>query len=374
MSTIRYGLIGAGYLGKALVRALNRHDDATITAIFDPLTGDAFAAEFGATVYADWKELCAADDVDAVIVASPNWAHHEQVVEAARLGKAVFCEKPVALSYEHTVNMVEAARASGSLFMVGHVTHFMSGVRRAKELIAEGAIGDIVFCRAVRNTWEGQRDGSSWKKQQALSGGHLYHHIHELDLVLSLLGEASTVTMVGGNVAHRGVGEGSEDDVLAALLEYDGTRFAAIEYGSAFRWTEHYVLIEGTLGAIRLGMQGDGCELRTPDRVERFPLHRTPEEEESRAAFYNRGERDASALFGTPDADVPLWMAGILEEETDYFHALMLGGEVREEFRSLTDGSAALASLATADAMMLSQREGRKAAVTDITAGTPANV
>lgn len=64
----------------------------------------------------------------------------------------------------------------------------MNGVRRAKQLIAEGAIGDVLFCRGVRNGWEGPQPQVVWKKQRAMSGGHLCHHIHEHDLIQSILG------------------------------------------------------------------------------------------------------------------------------------------------------------------------------------------
>lgn len=366
MTTIRYGLIGAGYLGQALARAFAARVDAVVTVVYDPAVDAALLTELGARGVDDWRDVCTAADVDAVIIASPNWAHHEQVIAAAEHGKAVFCEKPVALSHAHVSDMVRACADARVLFMAGHVTHFMPGVRRAKQLVAEGTIGDIVYCRAVRNTWEAQRDEKSWKKQRALSGGHLYHHIHELDLVLALLGDASTATMVGGNVAHHGEHDGDEDDLLAMLLEFDGRRFAALEYGSAFRWPEHHVLIQGTLGAIRLGLQGDGCELRTPERSERFLLHRDETEEQSRADFYQRGEKDAGALFGTPDTAVPAWLGGIIAEETAYFDGLLRGETPLAEFAALTDGSAALASLAAADALTLSREQGRKVRIAEV--------
>lgn len=366
---VRYGLVGAGYLGKALARSFAALPGASITAVFDPADAETVAAQFGARVELDWRALCAADDVDVVVIASPNWAHHEQAVEAAKNGKAVFCEKPVALSYAHASEMIDACSEAGVLFMAGHVTHFMSGVRRAKQLIADGTIGDLVFVRAIRNTWEGARSAVSWKKQRAASGGHLYHHIHELDLVQALLGPATIATMVGGNVAHHGPNDGDEEDLMLLSLEFAGSSFAALEYGSAFRWPEHFVLIQGTKGAIRLGMEGDGCELRTPERSERFLLHRSEEEEASRKSFYTQGDKDAATVFGTPDTDVPAWIGGIVEEETAYFHSLMQGGEVNSEFASLTDGSAALSSMAAADALTRSMDEGRKVAVSEILEG-----
>ncbi len=176
--------------------------------------------------------------------------------------------------------------------------------------------------------------------------------------------------MIGGNVAHHDDDDGDEADLMAMLLEFDGTRFAALEYGSAFHWPEHHVLIQGTEGAIRLGFQGgDGCTLRTPGKVEHFPLHRSVEEEESRAAFYRAGDDDAAGLFGTPETDVPLWLSGILDEETASFHRLVETGQLDAEFRPLADGSAARSALATADALTRSLHERRTVDVAEIRQG-----
>lgn len=195
--------------------------------------------------------------------------------------------------------MLKATQRAGVLFMAGHVTHFMAGVRRTKALIADGTIGDVLFCRAVRTGWEDPKPSVSWKKKRELSGGHLYHHIHELDLVQSIMGPARVATMVGGNVAHQGSDFGDEDDMLIITLEFDGDRFAAMEYGSAFRWPEHHILIQGTKGAIRIDMRDPGCELRIPGRTERFLLHRTQEEDDGRCAIQLDRGADGPIMYGS---------------------------------------------------------------------------
>lgn len=367
MSQFRYGVIGAGYFGSALARALARIPTAQVTAVFDPRHGERLAQSLGAVATETLEQLCGRDDVDAVVVASPNWAHVEPVLLAARHGKHVFCEKPIALRYADCLKMVEATRDAGVILMAGHVTNFMNGVRKAKSLIEEGAIGDVLFCRAVRNGWEQPQPEVTWKKKRELSGGHLYHHIHELDLVQSIMGPAERVTMVGGNVAHEGPQYGDEDDMLLITLEFRGKRFASLEYGSAFRWPEHHVLIEGTKGAIYIDLQQVGVELRTPDRQERFLLHRTAEEDANRTAIYNNSTTDGAIMYGNPSLEPPLWLRGIIEQELDYFHGLMLGQPALPEFSKLTDGSAAMAAIATADALTLSLSEDRKVSVSEIT-------
>lgn len=366
MDTVRYGIVGTGYFGAEMGRCLASRDDAVVTVVHDPENAEAVATELGSRVAATVEELCRADDVDAVIVASPNWAHLEPVLLAARAGKQVFCEKPIALSYQDCADMLEATSQSGVLFMAGHVTNFMAGVRRTKALIAEGAIGEVLFCRAVRTGWEDPQPSVSWKKRRDLSGGHLYHHIHELDLVQSIMGPAQVATMIGGNVAHQGDDFGDEDDMLIISMEFAGDRFAAMEYGSAFRWPEHHILIQGSLGAIRIDMREVGCELRTPERTESFLLHRTQEEDDERRAIQLDRGADGPIMYGSPQDRPPLWLRGIIEDELDYFQSLVQGGEPLAEFAALTDGSAATAAIATADALTLSLRESRKVRVDEV--------
>ncbi|RYG85692.1 MAG: Gfo/Idh/MocA family oxidoreductase, partial [Alphaproteobacteria bacterium] len=270
-------------------------------------------------------------------------------------------------SYADCKRMVEAAREAGVLFMAGHVMNFMDGVRRSKALIAEGALGDVLYCHAARNGWEAPQANVTWKKKRELSGGHLYHHIHELDLVQFIMGPAERVTMSGGNVAHQGPAFGDEDDMLLITLEFANKRFATLQYGSAFRWPEHHVLIEGTEGAIRIDMQEVGVELRAPGRRERFLLHRSAEEDTDRTAIYRNSTMDGAIMYGNPSIEPPMWLGGIIEHELTYFHGLMRGDAPLAEFAALTDGSAAMAAIATADALSLSLAEDRKVSVSEIT-------
>ncbi len=114
-------------------------------------------------------------------------------------------------------------------------------------MINDGVIGKVLYCHSARNGWEDIQPSVSWKKIRAKSGGHLYHHIHELDCIQFLMGGCpEEVTMAGGNVAHCGEQFGDEDDMLFITMEYGDNRYAVLEYGSAFHWPEHYVLIQGT--------------------------------------------------------------------------------------------------------------------------------
>lgn len=370
-----YGIVGAGYFGAELARIIHALPTAHVAAVFSPEDASALATEVGCDVVGSVAELVARDDVDVVVIASPNDVHLEPALLAAAHGKHVFCEKPVALSYADADAMVTACADAGVLFMAGHVMHFMDGVRRTAELVAAGEIGDVLLARAARTGWvddEHESPGTpSWKRQRARSGGHLFHHIHELDVVQLLLGPAQRVVMAGGNVAHQGTAA-DEDDLLLATLEHGAGRFSHLEWGSAYRRPEHYVELFGTRGTVRIDFQDVGVEVRTPDSVTRFPLHRSEAEDAERRDEYGASRSGGGVDYGNPAMRPPGWLIGIMEREVAYLHALLRGEREPDPLLAgLTDGHAARASIATAEALTRSLAQDRKVSVSEVRDAEP---
>lgn len=368
MKTIGYAIVGTGYFGAELGRIMKEEEGARIVAVLDPENGETIAKELGCDCETDLDTLCAREDVDAVLVAAPNYLHKEPVLAAARHKKHAFCEKPIALRYEDCDEMVRACQENGVVFMAGHVMNFFRGVRHAKQLINEGKIGKVLYVHSARNGWEEPQPSISWKKIRAKSGGHLYHHIHEVDCIQFLMGHATRVTMTGGNVAHRGDNFGDEDDMLFMLMEFGNNTYAVVEYGSAFHYPEHYVLIQGTEGYIRLDMCNVGMTVKTMNgEEEHYLLHETKEEDDERTYIYHSTEMDGAIQYGKPGKKPPLWLHGIMKNEMKFFNNIMHGAPIPEEFRPLLTGEAARAVIATADAATLSLREDRKVDVSEIT-------
>lgn len=366
--TINYGIVGSGYFGAELARQIQLIPGANVAGIYDPENAQLPAKEVAAKIYASMEELVCATEIDAVVVASPNNAHLAPVLAAAKSGKAIFCEKPIALNYHDCKLMVDTAKENHVFFMAGHVMNFMNGVRLAKQIIAADKLGKLLFVRAIRNGWEDKQESVSWKKINRLSGGHLYHHIHELDCVQSILGPATQATMIGGNVAHQGAGFGDEDDLLLIHLEFASGAFASLEFGSAFRWPEHYVLIQGEKGAIMIDLQHPGVTVRIGVHEEHYLLHRNVAEDRQRAEIYANSSTDGAVQYGFPQDLPPLWLSGIVEEELQYFHSLLLGAPVIPEFAKLSDGTAAMEAIATADACTRSLQQNRKVSIAEIIA------
>ena len=364
---IKYGVVGVGYFGADRARIFTSFDTATISCVYDPDHGKTIAKELGCDACASLDELVSRDDVDCVVVATPNYLHKEPVIKAAQHKKHVFCEKPIALKYEDCVEMVEECKKNGVRFFAGHIMNFFNGVHQAKEYIKEGRIGDVLYIHTARNGWEEVQESISWKKIREKSGGHLYHHIHELDCVQFLMDAIpDEVSMVGGNVAHQGDKFGDEDDMLLIHMQFPGNRFALCEWGSAFHWGEHYVLIQGTKGAIKIDMFHCGGTLRVDGVDTHFNVHESQEEDDDRTRIYTSTEMDGAIQYGKPGKRTPLWLFSVMNKEMKYLNDIMHGMEPDAEFEKLLTGEAARNAIATADALTKSLKEDRRVKLCEI--------
>lgn len=346
---------------------MNEFEDACITAVYDPDNGEKIAKELNCINTNSLDELVERKDVDCIIVATPNNLHKEPVLKAAKNKKHVFCEKPIALSYEDCDEMVRVCKENGVMFMAGHVMNFFNGVIHAKELINKGIIGKVLYCHSARNGWEDVQETISWKKIREKSGGHLYHHIHELDCVQFLMGGIpKTVTMTAANVAHNDERFGDEDDMLFINMEFEGNRFAILEFGSAFRWGEHYVLIQGEKGAIKLDMYHCEGTLRVDDKDSYFLIHENKEEDDDRRNIYKKRFSDGAIQYGKPGKRTPMWLSSIMKKELRYLNDILHGMKPTGDFKKLLTGEAARAAIATADACIKSRYENRKVNLSEI--------
>jgi myo-inositol 2-dehydrogenase/D-chiro-inositol 1-dehydrogenase len=131
MSKVSLGVIGLGRMGQVYsYHVAQRIPNAVLTAIADPRTEATtpFAAQFSAIqVYADYRDLLADPHIQGVIIATPTHTHHDIVIAAAQAGKAIFCEKPTALTLAATDEMIAAVQKAGVIFQVGFMRRFDRG-------------------------------------------------------------------------------------------------------------------------------------------------------------------------------------------------------------------------------------------------------
>jgi predicted dehydrogenase len=204
---VRVGMVGYKFMGKAHSHAY-RDLPMFFPNVPKPVmklicgrdeTGVKQAAEqFGWDGYVtDWRELLARDDIDLVDINAPSDAHKEIAIAAARAGKHLFCEKPLALTLADSREMLREAEAAGVKHMVGFNYRFAPAVQLAKKLIADGRLGRIYHFRAwFLQDWIVDPDFPLvWRlqKEVAGSGSHGDLGAHLIDLAHYLVGDMEEV-------------------------------------------------------------------------------------------------------------------------------------------------------------------------------------
>lgn len=160
---------------------------------------------------------------DAVVVTSANAHHKELVLEAARRGVHVLCEKPLATTVSGAEEMVAACRAAGVVLMTAFPVHFSPAVEALRTAVEAGSLGEIVGLTGTNNGKLPQ--GRDWFTDVALSGGGCLvdHTVHVAQILDAILGEPETVRAVANRIlsADR-AGEGAETGGLVTLTYPSG--------------------------------------------------------------------------------------------------------------------------------------------------------
>lgn len=359
---IGYGLIGCGYSGGIHAENIDVLADARLVAVYDTDNKNAhdLAKRWGARVMDSVESLCSCPEISAIVVSTPNCSHVKPTLCALQHKKHVFCEKPVSLSLQDTRVMVEASVHADRILFAAHTTNFIRGVETAKVLISENRIGDLVLVEGVHTDWAGPQAVIGWKQRKAESGGHLYHHMHEVDLMCQLAGRPQAVYGAGGNFAHQGPGFGDEEDALMLLMEFDSGVLASLTIGSAFHIGDHYVKLQGKTGGILLDFKNSFVRLENGTGIQTFHMQEDEKEDEERRFGYQRMRTDAGKGFGYPGMGASGWMKTIFYKELQCFDGFIKSGKIAPEFKSLVDGSAAMSCAAVLDAAQRSVVSGQR--------------
>ncbi len=198
------GLIGVGRLGSAYAKYfMGRIAGASLVALSDvnDAAAKSLAEELGISKrFTRYQDLIADEQVEAVVIVSPTSTHREIVLEAARQGKAIFCEKPLSISLQEAGEMRKTVEQTGVFFQMGFMRRFDKGYVAAKHKIEEGVIGaPVVFKSSSRDPYRPSLE----YLDPAHSGGLLVDcGIHDLDLARWFMGDIASVYSIGGTLAY----------------------------------------------------------------------------------------------------------------------------------------------------------------------------
>jgi len=171
---VRFGILGFGlHAVKRLMPGFQQAKNCCVTALSRRNLGNAqdSARKYGIPfAFGSPAELCSCPEVEAVLVATPNACHFEDVLLALECGKPVLCEKPMAIDAQQCKQMLEAASKAGILLGVAHVFRFAESVIRMRERVQSGQIGKPVFARC-EFSYDGVQHPRRWINDPSLAGG-----------------------------------------------------------------------------------------------------------------------------------------------------------------------------------------------------------
>jgi phthalate 4,5-cis-dihydrodiol dehydrogenase len=243
MRTLKLGLIGLGQGAAAVLPTMASMSTIEVVAGADrdPLMRAAFRQRFAAAkVYDDAALLCADPEVDAVWIATPNRFHCAQAIEAARLGKHVAVEKPMALSMEEADRMVEAAAANGVKIIAVHTSSYGLPVRAMRRLALSGEIGPVRALNVTSYTDWMLRPRTADELDPEQGGGIVYRQgPHQTDTIRLLGGGllSSVRASVGGWMSERPIA-----GFYSALFEFENGMSATVLHNGYgyFLTAEHF--------------------------------------------------------------------------------------------------------------------------------------
>jgi len=270
---IRWLVIGIGDITeRRVIPAILAEPRSRLHALLtrDPQKAAAYP---GVQVFTSIEDALEDASIDAVYVASPVFLHAPQTIACLEAGKHVLCEKPTAMNLAEAQLMAAAARTNRRLFAVAYYRRQFPKLMRAKQLIAEGAIGQPVLAEANCHGWL-KTDTPGWDKNWMLNpamagGGPLFDiACHRIDALNFLFGEPSRATGFLANAVHPLAVE----DSATVLIEYASGLHATVDA----RWNSHVkrdqFRVIGTRGEMNLDPLS-GPILRLGEVEESLPTH-----------------------------------------------------------------------------------------------------
>lgn len=331
--TLKFGLLGAGRIGKVHARAITANAGAALVAVADAVVeaASSLAAQYGCAVRTI-EAIEAAADIDAVVICTPTDTHADLIERFARAGKAIFCEKPIDLDIARVTACLATVERTGATLMVGFNRRFDPHFAAVRRTIDEGRIGTVEMVQII------SRDPAPPPAGYIRSSGGILRDmtIHDFDMARFLLGEEpDTVFAAASTLVDQQIGElGDYDSVSVVLTTASGRHCSISNSRRASYGYDQRIEVHGSLGAVAAENQrAVSIEVATAEGYLRPPLL---------------------------DFFMTRYTAAYAAEIAAFIEAVAAG---REPSPSGRDG---LAALALAEAALASVREGRAVKVAQV--------
>jgi len=345
MDKVRIGIVGSMFAADFHCDSYARNEHAEVAAVAAIDNLEPFAEKWKIPhAYEDYHRMLERDDLQLVSVCVPNFLHREVVLAAARAGKNVVCEKPLATTAAHAREMVGACADAGVKLMYAEDWCFAPALKRVRAIIDEGAIGRLLYAKA-RECHNGSHSPFAKKKETCGGGSFIHLAIHPIGYLLYLLGKGTNpVVEVTGKMTAGGAGNYVHEDFEGEDFGLGILRFEGGEYG----------FVEGNY--ITVGGMDDRIEIYgTEGRLNVELTFGSPIRCYSRPGLSYSIEKTDHNLGWTYPAVDEFYNLGYVEELA-YFVECVRGG--KEPFYGV-DGRAGLACLELVEAFYRSDESGR---------------
>ncbi|WP_346906693.1 Gfo/Idh/MocA family protein [Faecalicatena orotica] len=279
MEDIRIAVIGHGFMGHEHETMLSQMEGIRLIGFSDRDPKQLDDVKEGLKRYESNEALLADPEVDVVLIAANNNQHHDLVIQAARAGKDIICEKPVAMSLEELDDMVRVTNECGVKFTVHHQRRLDQDFRIMKEIFDQKALGDVYMMKNSLYGFNGNMH--DWHVYISEGGGMLYDWgVHLIDQILFMMPEAK-ITSIYADV--RNVINFEVDDYFKILLRFDNQVMAEVELGTYLladkpqdKWFERHWIMGGNKGTAYVdGFEPEGRIVRTTELLTNVSGSRT---------------------------------------------------------------------------------------------------
>ena len=279
MDDIRIGIVGHGFMGHEHEKMLTKMDGIRVVGNSDIDQKQLEDVQEGIKRYASNDELMHDPEVDVVLIAANNNQHYDLVVQAAKAGKDIICEKPVAMTTEELDGMIAVTKECGVKFTVHHQRRLDPDFRIMKAVFDQGSLGKVYSIKSGLYGFNGNmHDWHVYKKE---GGGMLYDWgVHLLDQILWMMPGAKIKSVYAD---LRNVINFEVDDYFKILMRFDNDIMAEVELGTYYltdkmhdKWFERHWMIGGNQGSAYVdGFEPEGKIVRTTHLLQNVSGQRT---------------------------------------------------------------------------------------------------
>ncbi|NPD66146.1 inositol 2-dehydrogenase [Lichenicola cladoniae] len=213
---VRFTVLGCGRIGRMHAANLARHPGVELVSVFDIMdeAANATAQALGVRRAASTAEALSDPKVDAVLIATPTATHVPLIIEAARAGKAILCEKPIDLDIERVLQCRDEIAGFDPIVMIGFNRRFDPTFAALRRRVEAGEIG------RVEQVVISSRDPAPPPLSYIRGSGGLFHDmmIHDFDMARSLVGDIVEVSALGAVLVDPGIGEAGDIDAAMVTL------------------------------------------------------------------------------------------------------------------------------------------------------------